>query len=93
MAGRHHGGMKLDRLFHVLVVVGGASAAACETDDDVARRAPPEPDAAVDGDAAQPGDGEAGQPCFCDQQACCDRTAVPAHVLTGFTCCWSTTCP
>jgi hypothetical protein len=86
------GGMKLDRLFHVLVVVGGASAPACETDDGEARRPGPEPDAAVDASAA--GDGAVeGSPCFCDREVCCDRSAEPARLMTGFTCCWSTTCP
>lgn len=86
--------MKLERLFHVLVVLGGASATACETDDDEARRGgDPQPDAAVDAPAA-PGDGgEELAPCFCDVAACCDRSQEPAQVLTGFTCCWSTTCP
>jgi hypothetical protein len=93
MAVAHDGGMKLDRLFHVLVVVGGASAAACETDDDEARRAP-ESDAAVDAAPITDGDGGAeAAPCFCDVAACCDRSASPARLQSGFTCCWSTTCP
>ena len=94
MAGAHDAGMKLDRLFHVLVVVGGASAAACETDVEEARRpADPAPDAAVDAPVSVGDGGEELAPCFCDIAACCDRSGEPARLMTGFTCCWSTTCP
>lgn len=91
--------MKLERLFHVLVVMGGAGAAGCTSDDDPAARQPPPPDAPAGGDAdaaaspAEPDGGEVGSPCFCDSQACCDRSQTPAVVAPGFTCCWSTTCP
>jgi hypothetical protein len=92
--------MKLERLFHVLVVMGGAGAAGCASDDDPAARQPPPPDAPPggDGDAtASPAEeadaGAVGSPCFCDSQACCDRGQTPAVVAPGFTCCWSTTCP
>ena len=83
--------MKLDRLFHVLVVLGGASVASCDSASERRdRREDPPPDAAagttVDGGADL-------QPCFCDVQTCCDRAAEPAEVLDGFECCWSTTCP
>ena len=82
--------MKLERLFHVLVVVGGASAAgACEADGDELRREPT-PDAGV---ATIDADERGLDPCFCDVAACCDRSVAPAQVMTGFTCCWSTTCP
>ncbi|MBA2540144.1 MAG: hypothetical protein H0V17_10955 [Deltaproteobacteria bacterium] len=84
--------MKLERLFHVLVVFGGASSAACNSEDDRRdRRQDPAPDATNPVDGV---DGAAGlQPCFCDVQVCCDRTAEPAQVVDGFECCWSTTCP
>jgi hypothetical protein len=91
--------MKLERLFHVLVVMGGAGAAGCTSDDDPAARQPPPPDAPPGGDgddASSPAEadaGAAGSPCFCDSQACCDRGQTPAVVAPGFTCCWSTTCP
>lgn len=88
--------MKLERLFHVLVVMGGAGAAGCTADDDPAARTPPrDGPASGDGDASPATEdaGAAGAPCFCDTQACCDRSVAPAVVAPGFTCCWSTTCP
>src|SRR5687768_3093642 len=95
--------LRLDRLFHVLVVLGGASASACDSGEDSSRR-DPAPDAAEapapDADPAAPDAGPAapdadpadGAPCFCDSQPCCDRSVSPPVLEDGFTCCWSTTC-
>ena len=83
--------MKLERLFHVLVVMGGATAAGgCDADADRLDRrgpdaGPPPPDAGPTTDAALV--------CFCNQELCCDRTVEPATLVPGFECCWSTTCP
>ncbi len=93
--------MKLDRLFHVLVVMGGAPAvAACDSQDDRDERRgdpnDPRVDAAVsgsDGASTSTIDGGAVAPCFCNTQTCCDRSTESPHVLEGFECCWSTTCP
>lgn len=93
--------MKLDRLFHVLVVMGGASLGCQAGDDDTGRRGDPAPDAQPQSDAGTtPRDGAAatvdaapGQPCFCNVEVCCDRSVEPAQVVAGFECCWSTTCP
>ena len=75
---------RLDKLFHVLVILGGATGvAACEDDDASRRDRIP--------DAAAP-ENDGGMPCFCDVQACCDRSADPPTLEDGFTCCWSTTC-
>ena len=88
--------MKLERLFHVLVVLGGASVGGgCETDSDPERR-DPNPDAAAPAGDAASGDatpGEALTPCLCNDSVCCDRTSEPAILAEGFECCWSTTCP
>lgn len=79
--------MRLDRLFHVLVVMSGPVAVGCETnDDDDKRREDTRADAGVGGDAA------AATLCFCNTETCCDRSGDP-HVLDGFECCWGTTCP
>lgn len=87
--------MRLDRLFHVLVVMSGAPAvAACDSKDDRDERRQDHSDAGIDAatTTSTPDGGEAS-PCFCNTQTCCDRTSEPAHVLAGFECCWSTTCP
>lgn len=92
--------MRLDRLFHVLVVMSGAPAvAACgsEDDRDERREGPDDPGAdggvsTIDGSTST-GDGGELAPCFCNTQTCCDRSSESAHVLPGFECCWSTTCP
>ena len=91
--------MRIDRLFHVLVVMSGVPAiAACEAEGDHDRRddrVDAAGDAAAstpDGATATPDGGEAA-PCFCDTQACCDRSTGTPHVLDGFECCWGTTCP
>jgi len=93
--------MRIDRLFHVLVVMSGTSAlTACDSKDDRRdERREDHPDAAVDaadstadGATSTPDGGEAA-PCFCDTQTCCDRSSGTPHVLDGFECCWSTTCP
>ncbi len=82
--------MKIQRLFHVLVVMGGASVAGgCESEGEREQRRDPAPDAA----ASSPEAGAELAPCFCDTQVCCDREAEPAQVQDGFSCCWSTTCP
>jgi hypothetical protein len=87
---------RVDRLFHVLVVVGAAS---CADDDGTSQRdltidAPaPSDDATAAADATPSGDGAALDPCFCDVSVCCDRSATPAVLAPGFECCWSTTCP
>jgi hypothetical protein len=90
--------MKVQRLFHVLVVM---SATGCDSDEDgTDRRRTGSGDPAVDAavgassDAAGDAAGSAeGDPCFCDTQMCCDRSIEPAQVADGFVCCWSTTCP
>lgn len=92
--------MKIDRLFHVLVVMCGAPAvSACESNDDRDERREGSADAAadsatssLDGATSTPDGGEVA-PCFCDTQTCCDRSGGTPHVLDGFECCWSTTCP
>ncbi len=85
--------MTIQRLFHVLVIMGGASTGAsiaggCDSDRDREQRRDQLPDAAP----APDGSAELAA-CFCDVQACCDREADPAEVVPGFECCWSTTCP
>lgn len=89
------GSLRLDKLFHVLVVLGAAS---CSEEDDTNRRdrdvdaavSENSPDAAVSTspDAAE----QEGSPCFCDVAACCDRTGSTPVLQAGFVCCWSTTC-
>jgi hypothetical protein len=82
--------MRLHRLFNVLVVMCGAPLLGCESDDGQRRDELGDmPDAGATADAVI---GE-GDPCFCDVQVCCDRESEPAHVVEGFVCCWSTTCP
>ncbi len=95
--------MKLQRLFHVLVVMSAASG--CTGDDGAADAAalattdaaPTTADAAtaVIDAAAAPHDGAHadGAPCLCNTDSCCDRTMEPAQIVAGFECCWSTTCP
>lgn len=99
--------MRLDRLFHVLVVMSAPPAVlACGNGDDGTDQRRDgdgdDVDAAVDPggngttDAAATGSGsgsDMAQPCFCDVQSCCDRSTSTATVLDGFECCWSTTCP
>ncbi|MBZ0233255.1 MAG: hypothetical protein K8M05_13075 [Deltaproteobacteria bacterium] len=83
------GSLRLDKLFHVLVVLGAASCG----EDDAERR-----DRDVDAAAAAPDasvstpDGAASSPCFCDVHACCDRSGETPVLMEGFTCCWTTTC-
>jgi hypothetical protein len=80
----------LDKLFHVLVVLGAASCG----EDDTSRR-DREVDAAVstDGAVSTPdAPDQEGAPCFCNVDACCDRTGATPVLQPGFTCCWSTTC-
>ncbi len=82
--------MTIQRLFHVLVLMGGASiAGGCDSDSDREQRRDQLPDAATPPDA---GTSELA-PCFCNVELCCDREAEPAEVVSGFECCWSTTCP
>lgn len=82
--------LHLDKLFHVLVVLGAAACA----DDDASRRDPPVDAAPGSADATSSGvdGGGEGAPCFCDSEACCDRGVSPPVVQDGFTCCWTTTC-
>ncbi len=81
--------LHLDKLFHVLVVLGAAACA----DDDTSRRDPPVDAAPGSADATSSADaGAEGAACFCDVEACCDRGVSPPVVQDGFTCCWSTTC-
>lgn len=90
--------MRIDRLFHVLVVMTGAPALpACGSEDDETY----EPREGSDVDAGS-GNGSGGgsgsgnsecAPCFCDVESCCDRSASEPEVADGFECCWSTTCP
>lgn len=86
--------MRLDRLFHVLVVMSAAPLLACESADDDERdeRRDEHADAGVDPHKAA-SDAAPGEPCFCDTQTCCDRATSEPQVLDGFECCWSTTCP
>lgn len=90
--------LRLDKLFHVLVILGGATGvAACEDDDTSSRDRTPDAAPTVDagppeGDAAGAPDGNGALPCFCDTQECCDRSTDPPVVEDGFACCWSTTC-
>lgn len=91
--------MKIERLFQVLVVVGGASivggcdgsaADGQQRHEEVAPDATSEPGAdAARSDASS----EELAPCFCDTQACCDRSGEPAEVASGFECCWGSSCP
>lgn len=82
------GSLRLDKLFHVLVVLGAAS---CGEDD--AERRDRDGDAAAAVDASTSTfDGGEGSPCFCDVAACCDRSGTTPVLQDGFTCCWSTTC-
>jgi hypothetical protein len=90
--------MKVQRLFHVLVVM---SATGCDADDDdgtdKGRRGSGDPP--VDAAASSPNDASSdatpgeGDLCFCNMDACCDRSVEPAQLADGFVCCWSTTCP
>ncbi len=87
--------LRLDKLFHVLVVLGAAS---CGEDDSSRRDQQPDAPVSSDGDATTGDatttspDGAEGAPCFCDSQACCDRSQSPPVMQAGFTCCWSTAC-
>ena len=86
--------MKLERLFHVLVVMAAAPVvSACDSADDEDRdeRRDERADAGVEPKATS--DASAAEPCFCDTQTCCDRSTSEPQVLEGFECCWSTTCP
>lgn len=92
--------MRLDRLFHVLVVMSAPAVSACEAgDDERDERRDDRTDAGTDPvNAAQDagagsGSGSALEPCFCDTQTCCDRSTSEPQVADGFECCWSTTCP
>lgn len=80
---------RIDRLFHVLVVLGAASCA----DDDTAsrdRQADAAAAAATDG-APATSDGAAAEPvsCFCETDACCDRSGEAPVLQDGFVCCWA----
>jgi len=89
------GSLRLDKLFHVLVVLGAAS---CGEDD--TERRDRDVDAAVsfdDGGTAIDAnasslDAAEGTPCFCNVDSCCDRTGSTPVLQAGFSCCWSTTC-
>jgi hypothetical protein len=90
--------MKLDRLFHVLVVMAAPTMVACDSaDQDGDERRDGQTDAgagsAADAPAASTSDGGPAEPCFCNTQTCCDRSTSDPYVLEGFECCWSTTCP
>ena len=91
--------MKLDRLFHVLVVMAAPTMAACDSaDEDGDERRDGQTDAgagsaAADAPAASTSDGGPAEPCFCNTQTCCDRSTSDPYVLEGFECCWGTTCP
>lgn len=84
---------RLDKLFHVLVVLGAAS---CAEDDTESRdRQLDAPAAATDGAAAS-SDGAAASSdggelvsCFCETDACCDRSSGTAVLQDGFVCCWA----
>ena len=92
--------MRLERLFHVLVVMAPLTTG-CDTEEDRdERREDPKADAggdsgvaSVDAPPVSTADGGAATPCFCDVQSCCDRSSSPPQVVAGFECCWSTTCP
>ena len=89
--------MRVDRLFHVLVVMSAPPAVlACDSGDDGRDEqidaGAADPIGSVTPDAPTAGSGEL-QPCFCDVASCCDRSGAEATVLEGFECCWSTTCP
>jgi hypothetical protein len=83
---------RLDKLFHVLVVLGAAS---CADDDTSPRdRLTDAAPTTSDGDAAQASDGapatdDAGVSCFCETDACCDRSGETPVLQEGFVCCWS----
>ena len=93
--------MNLSKLLGVLVVGGallatGGCDGGAERDERDERESPPVggPDAAAGeaGADASPGEGELA-PCFCDQQACCERDEEGNGTLQeGFECCWATTC-
>ncbi len=98
--------MRLDRLFHVLIVMAPAPVlTACATSDDEktderrVERSDEQTDAGVDAgnvtpDATTPPvDAGAPDPCFCSPEAaCCDLSGDQARVIDGFECCWGTTC-
>ncbi len=91
---------RIDRLFHVLVVLGGASAIAGCGEKTVERdRGPDAAPSGVDADVVTEADAaptdDAGNElalCFCDSAPCCDRSGEAPVVQDGFTCCWSTVC-
>jgi hypothetical protein len=86
---------RIDKLFHVLVVLGASSATGC---DDGAPAPDPTVDAAaqVSSPDASPADPDAGSsallPCLCSTEVCCDRSGAAPVLQSGFECCWSTTC-
>jgi hypothetical protein len=94
----------IDRLFHVLVVMGATTACGNGGDsrrdppidaEPVADADPSAPDAdpnAPDADPAAPDAAELA-PCFCNEPTCCDTSVDPPQVADGFECCWGTTCP
>lgn len=83
---------RLDKLFHVLVVLGAAS---CAEDDTQSRdRQLDAPVSATDGAAASsdggpPGDGSELVSCFCETDACCDHSSGTPVLQEGFVCCWA----
>lgn len=85
--------MNIDRLFHILVVMGGASSVGCENSLDDIKRAPAPDARAPLTDAGTSDAGADLEPCVCDVEVCCDRSSDPARVEAGFECCWATTCP
>jgi hypothetical protein len=89
------GSPSVSKLFHVLVILGAASCGEDDTerrDQNVDAAVTSDGDAATDATNTSTPDGAEGSPCFCNVDACCDRTVSPPVVQAGFTCCWSTTC-
>jgi hypothetical protein len=82
--------LRLDKLFHVLVILGAAS---CGEDETTRRDREVDASTPSDGAVSTPdAPGSEGAPCFCNVDTCCDRTGDTPVLQEGFTCCWSTTC-